>query len=296
MSLTSELKNRNSPIRRWFDSRLNQTVIKMINSHNKLLENQEIIRPVDGVDFPLVGNAIAKALAKYLGSIYEDKTWFTNCLAQVGAKALKIEYAFDYCVTNSTSLEEEALKCMLLGALENYARSRNIHEIIQPFLQGEKTLQLEPEYFKKWLPTIQDISQIIGILPRSWQTVANQVSGNITCNASYPLSEYLGGADCQIIAGNTLIDVRTTAKKSPFSLENFYQQISYVLLDSNDTYRINQLVWFYSRQQSVFFYPTNKIFRNLRATREEFKKMILDNYETNRLAEQNKGLYLPQEG
>ncbi|MDM9379241.1 hypothetical protein QUB80_00775 [Chlorogloeopsis sp. ULAP01] len=53
----------------------------MITSHNQLLENQEIIRPVDGVNFPLVGNAIAKALAKYLGNIYEDKTWFTNCLA-----------------------------------------------------------------------------------------------------------------------------------------------------------------------------------------------------------------------
>ncbi len=273
----------------------------MIANHNQLLENQEIIKPIDGVDFPLVGNAmpsagvaIAKALAKYLGNIYEDQTWFTNCLAQVGAKALKIEYAFDYSITSSNSLEEEALKCMLLGALENYARSRNIHEIIQPFLQGEKSLQLEPEYFKKWLPTIQDTSQIIGIVARTWQTVANQVSGNITCNASYPLSEYLGGADCQIIAGNTLIDVRTTAKKRPFSLENFYQQISYVLLDSNDTYSINQMVWFYSRQQSVFFYPTDKIFRDLQATREEFKKMILDNYHTNRLAEQNKCLYLPQ--
>ncbi|MCC5604755.1 hypothetical protein [Nostoc favosum] len=171
MSLTSELKNRNSPIRRWFDSRLNKTVIKMITNHNQLLENQEIIRPIDGVDFPLVGSAIAKALAKYLGNIYEDQTWFTNCLAQVGAKALKIEYTFDYSITNSNSLEEEALKCMLLGALENYARSRNIHKIIQPFLQGEKTLQLEAQYFKKWLPSIQDTSQIIGIVPRTWQTV-----------------------------------------------------------------------------------------------------------------------------
>ncbi|WP_392536223.1 hypothetical protein [Nostoc sp. C117] len=53
MSLTSELKNRNSPIREWFDSRLNQTFIKMINSHNQILENQEIIKPVDGVDFSI---------------------------------------------------------------------------------------------------------------------------------------------------------------------------------------------------------------------------------------------------
>ncbi len=123
--------------------------------------------------------------------------------------------------------------------------------LIQPFLQGEKSLQLEAEYFKRWLPSIQDTAQIIGILPRTWQTVANQVSGRITCNVSYPLSEYLAGADAQIIAGNTLIDVRTSAKKRPFSLDNFYQQISYVLLDSNDTYGINQLVWFYSRHQAA---------------------------------------------
>ena len=279
MSLTSELKNKNSPIRKWFDSRLNQTIIKIITNHNQLLVNQEIIKPVDGVDFPLVGSAVAKAIAKYLGTIYQDKNWFSNCLARFGAKMLSCEYAFDYCITDSNSLEEEALKCMLLGALENYARSRNPHEIIQPFLQGEKSLQLEAQYFKRWLPSIQDTAQIIGILPRTWQAVANQVSGRITCNASYPLSGYLGGADSQIITGNTLIDVRTSAKKRPFSLENFYQQISYVLLDSDDTYGINQLVWFYSRQQSVFFYPTDKIFRNLQATRQEFRKMIFDNYD-----------------
>lgn len=138
MSLTSELKNKNSPIRKWFDSRLNKTIVKIITSHNQLLKNQNIIKPLDGVDFPLVGNAIAKALAKYLGNIYQDKDWFTNCLARVGAKMLSCEYAFEYCITNSNSLEEESLKCMLLGALENYARSRNPHEIIQPFLQGKK--------------------------------------------------------------------------------------------------------------------------------------------------------------
>lgn len=207
---------------------------------------------------------------------------------------LSCEYAFDYCITDSNSLEEEALKCMLMGALENYARSRNAHEIIQPFIRGEKSLKLEAQYFNRWLPSIQDTAQIISILPRTWQTVANQVNGRITCNASYPLSEYLGGADAQIITGNTLIDVRTSAKKLPFSLENFYQQISYVLLDSDNAYGIEQLVWFYSRQQSVFFYPTDKIFRNLQATREEFKRMILDNYHTNMLPGKDKYLYLPQ--
>jgi hypothetical protein len=292
VSLTSELKNLESPIRKWFDSRLNKAIIKIISNHNELLSKQTIIEPVYGVDFPLVGNAISKALAKYLGNIYQDKNWFNSCLGKVGARKLGCDRAFDYCVTESNSLEEEALKCMLLGTLENYARTGETHEIIQPFLQGEKSLNLEPEYFKRWLPSIQDTAQIIVALPRIWETIGNQVSGKIACNATYQLGGYLGGADCQILIGNTIIDVRTTAKRRPFTVDNFYQQIAYVLLDYEDNYRINQLVWFYSRQQSAFLYPTNKIFSDIKQTRREFQKMVLENYDMNKLATKQQ-LYLP---
>ncbi|MBW4504374.1 MAG: hypothetical protein KME57_33670 [Scytonema hyalinum WJT4-NPBG1] len=279
MSLTSELKNKESPIRKWFDDRYNTAVAKIITTHNQLLSQQEIIQPVEGTDFPLTGNALSKALSKYLGLIYNQKNWYQGCTPLTGAQFLKVEYAFDYCITESKSLEEEALKCMILSALENYVRTRKIHEIIQPFLQGENYLNLEAEYFRKWLPTIQDTAQIIGILPRTWETVKSQIiPGKIICNGSFPLSGFIGGADYQVLVGNTLIDIRTTAKRRPFTLDNFYQQISYCLLDSNNTYKINQLVWFYSRQESAFCYPISKLFHNLKATREEFKKMILANY------------------
>ncbi|MFQ4143303.1 hypothetical protein [Chlorogloeopsis sp. ULAP02] len=283
MSLTSELNNKESPIRKWFDKRFNTAVARIITSHNQLLFQQQIIQPAEGTDFPLTGNAVSKALSKYLGLIYNQKDWYKGCIPLTGAQLLKIEHAFDYCIAESNSLEEEALKCMILSTLENYVRTREIHEILQPFLQGENRLNPEAKYFSRWLPTIQDTAQIIGILPHAWETVKNQITpGKIICNGSFSLSELIGGADYQILVGNTLVDIRTTAKRRPCTLENFYQQISYCLLDSDDIYKINQLVWFYSRQQSAFCYPTSKLFRDIKATREEFKKMILANYGYNR--------------
>ena len=278
MSLTSEINNKNSAIYKWFDSKLNSTIAKIIVSHNQIMARQPRILPsLEGVDFALCGHAVSSNLQKYLSLKAEDKSWAYNTMAQTGAKMLSAEHIIEYCTTNSDAIDEEALKCILLGALESYRRSGRKHEILQPFLQGQNQLNLEAKYFNKWLPTIWDVSAIIESVPRSWQAVDDKVQGKIIPHATFTLSNHIGGADC-LLCGDALIDIRTTVKRCPFTMENLYQQISYVLLDCDDQYGIEQLIWFYSRQASVFCYPTNKLFRDLPSLREEFKTMILENY------------------
>ncbi|MGB3650061.1 MAG: hypothetical protein WBA41_02485 [Rivularia sp. (in: cyanobacteria)] len=106
----------------------------------------------------------------------------------------------------------------------------------------------------------------------------NSNSNKVICNATFPLSEYLGGADAQIITNGTILDIRTSAKRRPFTYENLLQQLSYCLLDTNNEYEIHTLAWVYTRHSAVFKYPVDKLFSDINQTRKEFEEMILVNY------------------
>jgi hypothetical protein len=91
-------------------------------------------------------------------------------------------------------------------------------------------------------------------------------------------------ADCQMIIGSSIIDIRTSAKRQPFTLNNLYQQLGYLLFDTNDEYQISNLVWVYSRQKVAFSYGVNELFKDINATREDFAQMIIKNYQSNQIS------------
>ncbi|MBO3458469.1 hypothetical protein G7B40_025085 [Aetokthonos hydrillicola Thurmond2011] len=279
MSLTSELRNQNSPLRKWFNGKLNNAIIKLVSNHNNLMCRQPIIRPLEGTDFALVGNAVCYAVRKYLSQTANDANWIYKTIANVGAKKLNVVPLLEKCAMYTNVPEEEAFLCLLLAVLEGTGRMGiSNHPMLQPFIKGEKLFHLDKEFFEKWQPSITDAAAIIKTIPNTWQSCANGINGRIISNATFSLSNCIGGADAQIICSNVLIDVRTSAKSQPFTLENLYQQISYCLLDTDDMYSIRQLVWYYSRQQALFIYPIEKLFRNLPSLRKEFADMILENY------------------
>ncbi|MBD2778251.1 hypothetical protein [Iningainema tapete] len=280
MSLTSEINNKNSAIRKWFESKFNSTIAKLLANHNQIMAQQPRILPsLKEVDFALCGHAVSYFLKKYLSLKTKDENWIYNTLAYAGAKMLNVEHIIEYCATGDNALDSEALKCILLGSLERYKRSGIKHEILQPFLQGQNQLNLETKYFKKWLPTIRDVSAIIESVPHSWHVVDDKVQGKIIPHATFTLSNYIGGADC-LVCGDALIDIRTTVKRCPFTLENFYQQISYVLLDYDDQYGIQQLIWFYSRQDKCILLPHKQTLPRFAITKKriqnhDFRKLQL---------------------
>lgn len=280
MSLTSELRNPNSAISQWFKIRESQIVLNIVSNHNNLMSGHEIIRPMEGTDFCLVGKGVTIYLQKYFAAIVNQPNWIEGTIAGESAHKLGLIELPALLAQESRSLEEEAFKCLLLAAAEDYGRAREHHTFIQPFLNGKGNIfNPDKSFFTKWRGAIADAAQIIATIPDAWETVGFKPKGELTCNATFPRSADIRGADAQIIIGNTLVDVRTTAKRRPFDLNNFYQQISYCLLDKNNRYAITQLAWYYSRQQNVFIYPITSLFKDIKTTRKEFNKMILRNYK-----------------
>lgn len=280
MSLSSELNNPSSPISQWFAAKYNQTIGNIIAYHNEVMSRSLILSPIDGTDFPLVGNAVAYSLRKFVATKQNNKSWLDGTLAGIIALEMQLNQLTELCNSTSSSLDEEALKMLILGALENYYRSLKPHKIIQPFIDNNcKKLSVPHEYILEWLPSIRDVSQISAQLPAIWNTIESVVNieGIAISNVTFDLSRLLH-ADCQMIIDNAIVDIRTSAKRQPFTLNNFYQQLSYLLYDSDDVYKITNLVWVYSRQKIAFSYRTSQLFKDIDATRADFKKMIVENY------------------
>lgn len=280
MSLTSELKDENSPISKWFKSRENSIVRDIVKNHNNLMARQQIIRPTQGTDFGLVGKAVSFYLQKYFAEIVNVRYWVQETIAGKAGLEMGLIGLAGFVTSKGATPEQEAYKCLLLAAAEDYGRCREKHEFIQPFLRdGGQNFKPDSAFFERWYPTIRDAAAIIQTVSEAWETVGFIPHGNLFSNATFDCSGNVGGADAQIITGNTLVDVRTTAKRRPFGLNNFYQQLAYCLMDTSDRYEIKQLAWFYSRQRSVFLYPVTSLFKNLEQTRIEFRHMIDENYQ-----------------
>lgn len=283
MSLTTELNNPSSPISRWFAAKYNKNIGNIVAYHNRIMSRSSILAPVDGTDFSLVGNAATYSLRKFIAAKQNNQSWVNGTLAGKITDELNISQLAQLCSQDSNSLDEEAFKMLVLGALESYYRSLKTHEIIQPFIEGRgyrKKMNVPREYISQWLPSIRDVSQIAAQLPAIWSTIESlvDVKGITISNATFGLSRLLH-ADCQMIIDNAILDVRTTAKRQPFTLNNFYQQLSYLLYDSDDIYKITKLVWVYTRQKVAFSYRVDQLFKDIGATRADFKQMIVENYK-----------------
>lgn len=112
-----------------------------------------------------------------------------------------------------------------------------------------KNLSVSHEYISQWLPSIRDVSQITAQLPAIWNTIESivNIEGLAISNATFDLSRLLH-ADCQMIVGDAIVDIRTSAKRRPFTLNNFYQQLSY-LLSAIPIIKVNQLKFSQYRQK-----------------------------------------------
>ncbi|HLO88785.1 MAG TPA: hypothetical protein VK203_27775 [Nostocaceae cyanobacterium] len=304
MSLTSELRNENSPLSKWFLEKASYIGYILVQKHNNHLAKQTIIKPVDGTNFAKVGHAVTYFLRKYLHTLKRtskmvlatdtreslllerpETDWLKDTVAAWAIAKLKIDASYIY--VTSQSIEEEAFKMLLLAQLEEFSRTGGISNLlrISGVDTGNRKL-LKPQSVNQnseIRATILDIAQIIKTIPESWENLGF-VPEEIKSNVTFPLSSRLKGADCQIITYsnnntcNFLVDIRTSAKREPCDLNNLYQQVAYFLLDEHNQHKISQLLWYYPRQQCILTYSTYELFTDVNKIRREFNRFIRQNY------------------
>ncbi len=130
--------------------------------------------------------------------------------------------------------------CLVLARFEQFRRagSRVWQYVGEPLLDeptlGEYAKRVVPEACLLDLQTIgaaviDDHSDLRGAEP-------------LTLNPTFDLSVALGGADADLIANETLWDLKSTARKaSVFGREELWQLIGYALADISDAYAIRSV-------------------------------------------------------
>lgn len=268
-SLTRELNNPHSSLYKWFESRQSNCGDRLIKSHNQKMNRTQIIRPSGHIeDFALLGTAFVYAFRWHIG-LFNDN--FDRTVASYNLNSTIAEQ-----LLSAKTSKEKAIACLIFAAYEQKYRSGSVHEIATVLMNPSKN-QLKPEL--AYVSTmINDLVNLINSISLVWDaTNSSLTKRKYFLNPDFCGSYYIN-ADAQQIVDGTLIKCFTTLKKCPFDQQHFWQQIAYVLMDWDDTYSIDKICWYYSRQKALFIYPIKSLFKDLKELRAEFKEFILENY------------------
>ncbi len=93
-------------------------------------------------------------------------------------------------------------------------------------------------------PTMRaDLAALAGTLTATQDVL---LESEIVANPTFAASAFVGGADADLIAGHRLIDVKTVTASQIERLD-LWQILGYVLLDTNQQYRVDEVGLYFSR-------------------------------------------------
>ena len=226
MSLTSVLKEKGKFYNTIYDLLDLEVCNKVIEHHNKLMI-KPVYKPVKDTDFALTGMSVIYALREYL----TGKSKWRDTVAGY----------FDF-----PDYVDRPARWVVMGMMDKIVRNGNV-----VFNGDHQQIKLPPNYE----PTIKDVNNVAMSFKKIIDSPSRFIDNcEIYINPSFSRSYFVGGADANMIIGNTLFDVRTTAKSRPLTLDNIIQQIAYRLLDSDNKYGIDKICWYYTRQECMFIH------------------------------------------
>ncbi len=278
MSLTSHLRNTNDPLARFFQSRFP-------NVRNLISQINAEIRAAKTIDTPglepweygLIGTAIDYRIRYFFDATPYQEFVAYECASQLGADSLEvlenlIEYNQTFYMIHPDiqrffdSLEIEvgriqpvarlpdpideqllARYCLILALFEQIYRSGLWNNSNSPLVQAFNAGKLKsiPDFLnicrENW---VDDIKQLATLF---YKNSSDQITQPVILNPTFQGSEDVGGADADLIIGDTLIDIKAT-KLPNFKPHYIYQLLGYVLLDYEGQYNINSIGFYLARQ------------------------------------------------
>jgi len=268
MSLTSNIKSQGwlyQLIRKHTPAKF---IAQIVNGHNANLAQCSVICAPPGTQYATSGSAMTYALRNMVG-LNKD---FASTIAGTGARQLGVKHIFNELLNKPTLITERAPLYILLAGLESVGRGRDLPDWFPnnnalKKLPTTELAQLNPGI----APTIEDVNNLLPHMVNDLSTLLGDAicKGNYHLNPTFEGSSLVGGADAQLITGKVLWDVRTSMKRAPFTVENLFQQIGYLVLDYENAYGIETLCWYYTRQGCLLTYSVKDLPIDLEAMREE---------------------------
>lgn len=267
MSLTSQLKEADSPVSRFLNSKMKPEAVDAMIARFNALTTRRPTLVTDGVNADIVGTAF-----DYVFRWNVQSFTARQLIAWHGARDLRDERAIlDLVEMGNAQPDQRAACAIVLSWYERIFRSGHIRPELEASNVG---LSSEGPYLKRLLAHVpqadlEDVQRLIATVPTVWEGRLQQTP--YTANPQFDGSADVGGADADWIIGRTLYECKTTRKSRPFDRQMFLQMIGYVLLDYSDMYKLEKVAWYFARHQLLIELPISNLFRDLPALRAEFK-------------------------
>lgn len=284
MSLTSQLKNKVSPVRRFMSDAFPNTRA-IVRAANAELKDAETIHPAGEVHWGTVGAAADHRIRHYFGAAHEgaavregariiETGWMRGTLDEDPEEILRFAdqvevlrgTARSFFVSLDETLsrlgpwqdprprldeEDERLLCRYCGVLALIEQVFRFGRIPP----GSPLIEPEPA---------QDLSELLSRVPDAWvddlcalscafHDSQGELLGevrHVELGPTFDGSRDAGGADADMILDGLLVDVKTTITPKVTG-EMIHQLLGYVLLDYSDRYGIQQVGIYLSRQRKL---------------------------------------------
>lgn len=301
MSLTSHLKDSQSPVYQFMRERFPQTRA-VVRECNKELANVETIRPAMQVPYSTIGTALDYRIRYYFAETPLDKLIAWQSMMNL------ISGNFMEGSSPQGMISQRELQGQSSGVSEDvYEKMRDLDEpgfrnSLNKALQqlkpiGRRLEREQEELLARYCIVLALFEEIFraGLHPRSPlifpspKTTVNELlataeshwvddlctlswafydehsdlsSQRTTLNPTFDGSRDMGGADADLIVDGCLIDIKTTINPK-LSANWLYQLLGYVLLDYNDRYEIEKVSIYFARQQKLAEWSLESLLRNL---------------------------------
>ena len=214
MSLTQHIRQK-TKVYKAIARNLNLKFIEEIIAHHNDQLSKIVHKPKKDTNFLLAGSGVIYALRDYLGG---KSLWEQTIPSE----------SFSY-------PDDIPTPYRWLGMA-----------LMEDCIRKQKSLDIKNSLGLELQPTVDDVAQIANsfdVVFGSSKALSTYVAENnaVHLNPTFPASHLIGGADANMILGDTLWDIRTTARRKPLDLDTVVQQIGYWLLDYGDTYKLRQV-------------------------------------------------------
>jgi hypothetical protein len=95
----------------------------------------------------------------------------------------------------------------------------------------------------------------------------------LTCDPAFTGSPLVGGADADLIAGSTLVEIKTTLDRRP-RLRDVHQMLGYLLLDFDDEYQLDRIALWSARYGALAVVPASEHIDDLAAARAAMRATL----------------------
>lgn len=282
MSLSSHIKDKRSPVRLWLEERFPNTRAVVAVANHRLHASGECPLPAPaGSDPGLVGTAVDYLLRACLRADSLGRTAAgagasrLSATPEIGERAVRLQgEAVDQIAGLDPSgpgeMHDEGWRrlselCLILARFEQYRRNPR-----SPVVQ-EKVLAPLVGYDGAVLGLIPalmieeaSIEDLVHLGRAAWiDTRDLQDAEPLHLNPRFALSPNLGGADADLIYGDTLLDWKSNTPTNIVGREELWQLIGYALADTDDAYGIRRVEICALRWRSAVSWHLRELFADL---------------------------------